>query len=78
MLKQKLINITKRIIFALVICFIFTSLTSAQKGKISGKVIDDSLNEPLIGANVYLEGTTIGSTTDLDGKYVILNVSQDT
>jgi hypothetical protein len=78
MLKQKLTNINERIIFALAICLIFTSLISAQKGKISGKVIDDSLNEPLIGANVYLEGTTIGSTTDLDGKYVILNVSPGT
>ncbi len=43
-------------------------------GKIAGRVIDKSTGEPLPGANVFLDGTVFGSTTDLDGNYVILNV----
>lgn len=53
---------------------VLTSVSFAQKGKITGVVKDFTTNQALIGVNVYLEGTTIGTTTDLDGKYVILNV----
>jgi len=47
-------------------------------GRISGVLIDSQSGEPLIGANVYLDGTTIGAGTDLDGSYVILNVPEGT
>ncbi|MCB0718709.1 MAG: TonB-dependent receptor [Bacteroidetes bacterium] len=46
----------------------------AQTGSISGVVVDSETGETLIGANVFLEGTTIGTTTDLDGKYLIPDV----
>ena len=42
------------------------------QGKITGKVTDSQ--GPLVGVNVYLEGTTMGSSTDLDGMYTISNV----
>lgn len=44
----------------------------AQKGVISGKVIDKVSGETLIGASVYIEGVndnTIGTITDFDGNY---------
>lgn len=43
----------------------------AQNGTIRGQVIDDQTGEELIGATVVIEGTTTGSTTDLDGNYTI-------
>ena len=43
-------------------------------GKISGIVVDGENGEPVIGANVYLEGMTLGAATDVDGAYLILNV----
>ncbi|MGM0739469.1 MAG: carboxypeptidase-like regulatory domain-containing protein, partial [Bacteroidota bacterium] len=46
----------------------------AQAGFISGQVTDAEDGEPLIGANVVIEGTTMGSSTDVDGNYRILNV----
>ncbi len=49
-------------------------LTAGTTGKIVGTVIDKSTKEPLIGANVLLVGTSLGSLTDLDGNYMILNV----
>jgi outer membrane receptor protein involved in Fe transport len=49
-------------------------LAAGTTGKIAGTVIDRSTNKPLIGANVLLAGTSIGSVTDLDGYYSILNV----
>ncbi len=38
--------------------------------KISGLVVDQE-HEPVIGATVLVKGTTIGTSTDLDGKFVL-------
>ncbi len=37
---------------------------------VSGKVLDNK-GEPLAGASVIVEGTTIGTVTDMDGNYTI-------
>ncbi len=50
--------------------FVFCALMGyAQKGTISGMVSDDS--GPLIGVSISIDGTTIGTITDLDGRYAI-------
>ncbi|MGH7450725.1 MAG: carboxypeptidase-like regulatory domain-containing protein, partial [bacterium] len=49
-------------------------LFAGTTGKISGKVVDRETKEPLPGANIILDGTTLGASTDLNGDYVILNV----
>jgi outer membrane receptor protein involved in Fe transport len=41
-------------------------------GKVAGTVDDN--NGPLIGVNVYLEGTTYGAATDMDGNFAIVNI----
>ena len=43
-------------------------------GKIAGKITDRATNEPLVGANVVLVGTTLGASVGVDGSYVILNI----
>ncbi len=58
---------------------LFTAGTAlAQAGFISGKVTDADDGEPLIGANVMIEGTDRGASTDLDGNFRILNVRPGT
>lgn len=42
-----------------------------QPKKITGVVSDASNGEPMPGVNIYLQGTTIGVLTDVDGKYTI-------
>ena len=42
----------------------------AQKVAIQGKVVD-SAGEPLIGASVLAQGTTVGVATDFDGNFTI-------
>ncbi|WP_234347334.1 TonB-dependent receptor [Parabacteroides bouchesdurhonensis] len=45
-----------------------------QQGKrVTGQVLDPN-GEPLIGVNVLVKGTTIGSITDIDGNYMLENV----
>ncbi|MBK8554242.1 MAG: mucoidy inhibitor MuiA family protein [Lewinellaceae bacterium] len=39
--------------------------------QVSGIVTDQGSGEPLIGATVILQGTTIGTFTDLNGRYVL-------
>ncbi len=47
---------------------------AGSTGKINGKVIDSETGDPLPGANVIIEGTTLGAAADNDGDYFILNV----
>jgi hypothetical protein len=47
---------------------------SAQSGIIKGKVTDAINNEPVMFANILVEGTDYGATTDLDGAYLIENL----
>lgn len=56
----------KRILLGLMV--MFASLTVAQT-KLTGTVIDGEYNEPLLGASVFVKGTSTGSTTDFDGKF---------
>ena len=46
----------------------------AQTQSISGVVLDESTHQPLIGANVFLEGTRWGTTTDEDGVFILKNL----
>jgi len=55
--------------------FVFTSFVFAQS-TIEGSVSDESGN-PLVGANVIVEGTSLGAATGVDGDYTI-NVSAGT
>ena len=45
------------------------SFASYSQSLISGVVVDGSTNEPLIGANVSIKGTTDGTFTGLDGSF---------
>ncbi|MFT5143007.1 MAG: hypothetical protein ACI84D_001628, partial [Thalassolituus oleivorans] len=47
---------------------------SQASGKIAGTVVDQASGEPLPGATVVIEGTTLGAAADVDGDYVIINV----
>jgi len=44
----------------------------AQTATVTGTVTDDY--GPVIGATVIVQGTTLGCTTDLDGKFTLTNV----
>lgn len=60
-------------------CFIFTAWASqAQNGSIGGQVLDVKTNEAIIGANVVIQGTTVGGSTDIDGNFTIANVKPGT
>lgn len=64
--------------FTLLFICLAPIVAEAQSGKIEGTVIEAGTGEPLIGATVVLQGTTRGAVTDIDGKYLLLNVEPGT
>jgi hypothetical protein len=51
------------------------SAKAAVTGKIAGIVVDGVTGEPLPGANVLVEGTTMGAATNADGYFFIIRIS---
>ena len=49
---------------------------SLQAQTLSGKVVDAKTLEPLPFANVFLNNTTIGTTTELNGDFILKNMRQ--
>jgi len=58
----------KKLLFSTIFTFCTVIILLAQ-GTISGTLLDKKYGDPLIGANVVIEGTSIGTSTDFDGKY---------
>jgi outer membrane receptor for ferrienterochelin and colicins len=54
----------------LLLLFVFiASVTFAQKASISGTITDEGT--PVAFVNVYIKGTSSGTTSDIDGKYTL-------
>ena len=49
-----------------------------RSGLIRGKITDATTGEGLIGANVFLTGTTTGTITDYDGNFTLENINPGT
>lgn len=54
----------------LLVALFFATATVLGQTKLTGKVVDE-MGEPLPGANVVVKGTTNGSATDFDGKFML-------
>jgi hypothetical protein len=54
--------------------FLLPTLILAQDGKLRGKVSDKETGEPLVGATVFIEGTTLGAAADINGDFIVLGV----
>ncbi len=62
-----------RVLIALMLAA--TPVFTGTTGKIRGVVKDAATGEPLIGANVRIDGTSMGAATDFEGSYIILNIA---
>ena len=64
----------KSFVTALAMAFLFLGIHSAYaqgSGTVSGTVVDKFSGETLPGANVFLEGTSIGTATNFEGEFVL-------
>ena len=62
----------KRVILSLIV-LITSFVYCGTTGKVSGSVVDENGN-PLIGCNIILKKTYIGTSTNKNGEFYILNV----
>lgn len=67
-----------RQIFFLLLFFFLTALGLNAQIEINGTVTDVDTGEKLIGVNILIVGSTIGTITDLDGKYSIIADEEST
>ena len=65
-------------VFITLIFSLLTGIVFAQMGSISGTVTDAKTGETIIGANVVIEGTTVGAASDIDGNFLIENIKPGT
>ena len=49
--------------------FAVISFSIHAQTTVSGTVTDTELGEPLIGANILIKGTSVGTTADIDGNF---------
>ena len=61
-------SMRKVILFIFVISFAVSNIFA---GNLAGKVTAKTTGQALVGANVYLKGTSMGAATDEDGMYFI-------
>ncbi|WMN07737.1 carboxypeptidase-like regulatory domain-containing protein [Marivirga arenosa] len=62
------LNTMVRKAFIILFCLLSCYSTSILAQQISGKVLDEN-QEPLLGASVYIDGTTIGDISDIKGEF---------
>lgn len=55
--------------------FLYNSTIYSQKGGVKGTISDSKTQELLIGANILIQGTDLGTSTDLDGSYLLANIN---
>ena len=67
--------------FVPVLCLLFVvsilgihSINAQGSGTISGTVVDKASGEKLLFANIQLEGTSLGTATDDEGKFIIRQI----
>jgi len=64
----------RKFVFIWMISLIGITSLMAQKGTIKGRLYNAKTNEPLEFANILVQGTSIGSTSDLDGNFIFTGI----
>lgn len=67
-------KISPRILISILSMVLPVVVFSAETGAVQGHVTDDQTRQPLIGVNVVVVGTDIGTSTDTEGHYRLDNL----
>lgn len=70
-------SMNRILFFTIIFSFVFCSSLLAENVRISGKVIDNE-DKPVEFGTVQIKGTSIGTNTDLEGKYSLSVAEKDT
>ncbi len=64
----------RKLMLLMTFLFIGIGLVTAQVSKVTGVVTSEEDGLPVVGASVLVKGTTVGTVTDMDGKFTLTNV----
>lgn len=64
----------RKLMFLMTFLFISIGLVTAQTSRVTGLVTSEEDGQPVVGASILVNGTTLGTITDIDGKFTITNV----
>ena len=64
----------RELMFLMTFLFISIGLVTAQTSRVTGLVTSEEDGQPVVGASILVNGTTLGTITDIDGKFTITNV----
>src|SRR3990172_2965014 len=73
-MQQKSFIQNAAVILAFVALLATNVMAQLTTSKVEGTVRDKDTGQPLVGAQVLIEGTRLGNVTNSDGYYFILNV----
>lgn len=59
--------------FLFLFFFVGTQINAQETGAIRGRIFDRETGDPLPGANVIIQGTSIGAAADLEGEFYVRN-----
>jgi outer membrane receptor for Fe3+-dicitrate len=74
LMKENRIGIIVVLLTCLLVLVLAQVIQAGTAGKIAGVIRDSESGVPLPGAAVMINGTSIGTSTDEDGEYFIINV----
>jgi len=73
------VTLLQRSLFLFILLSTLISFSSyAQKGSLKGTIKDAKTGESIIGANILIEGISLGASTDIEGNYTIPNIPEGT
>ena len=64
----------RKLMFLMTFLLIGIGLVTAQTSRVTGLVTSEEDGQPVVGASILVNGTTLGTITDIDGKFTITNV----
>jgi hypothetical protein len=59
----------KKVVLVLLCLITSMAVTVAQKTMVTGTVLSSEDGEPVIGASVMVKGTSVGTITDVNGRF---------
>ena len=60
--------------FIILFSFLFNISLGGTTGKLSGIITETNSDNVLIGCNIIINGTDLGTASDINGQYFLLNI----
>ena len=65
-------------VFILTTLFSLPSVFAQGSGTLKGRVLDSENSDPLVGANIVIQNTSLGAATDVHGSFYVPNIPEGT